>query len=143
MDKKEIEQILRDYNWMINEIKRQRELMGIKGGNLVAHLDGMPKAKGSASDPVALEVVRRDEASRWVQKLERKVLFIQERMKVITDEREKAVLNCMLDGMSMRAISKHMGLSERHVFRIKDSIVQQMADMADLSDSCTTQKSCV
>jgi len=64
-------------------------------------------------------------------------------MKVITDEREKAVLNCMLDGMSVRAISKHMGLSERHVFRIKDSIVQQMADMADLSDSCTTQKSCV
>lgn len=143
MNKKDIEQALRDYSWMINEIKRQRELLSNIGSNVTTKIDGMPKQKGVTSDPIAMEVIRREKMTRWVQKLERKVLFIQERMKVITDEREKAVLNCILDGMSMRAISKHMGLSERHVFRIKDSIVQQMADMADLSDSCTTQKSCV
>lgn len=140
MDKKEIEQILRDYNWMINEIKRQRELMGIKGGNLVAHLDGMPKAKGSASDPVALEVVRRDEASRWVQKLEEKVLFVQKRMKNITNERERAVLECFLDGMSILAISKHMGLSERHIRRLKDSIVSKMSEMPNMPNMSKTTK---
>lgn len=149
MNKQEIEQALRDYNWMINEIKRQRDLMDIKGGNLVAHIDDMPKQKGRTGDPVAMEVMRRDKASKWVQKLEEKVLFIQKRVPIIKDEREKAVLQCMLDGLSMRSISHHMGLSERHVFRIKDSIVAQMAEMADMSDlsgmadSFTNKKSCV
>lgn len=138
MNKKEIEQALRDYRWMINEIKRQRELLNDVNPSVTAQggiESSLPKAKGVTGDPVAMEVIRREKMTRWVQKLERKVLFIQERMKVITDEREKAVLNCMLDGMSMRAISKHMGLSERHVFRIKDSIVQQMADMADMAEN--------
>lgn len=131
MDKKEVEQALRDYNWMINEIKRQRELLSYFGGNIVAHLDDMPKPKGETSDPVALEVIRRSRTSKWVQNLERKVLFIQKGIRLIEDEREKAVLNCLLDGLSMRAISRHMGLSERHIFRLRDSIVKKMADMSD------------
>ena len=138
MNKKQIEQALRDYSWMINEIKRQRELLNEIGSNNLVAASGiesaMPKAKGTTSDPVALEVIRRDKANRWVQKLEEKVLFIQKRIHIITDEREKAVLECMLDGLSMRAIANHMGLSERHVFRIRDSIVKQMADMSDMSE---------
>src|SRR5690625_2444985 len=138
MNKKQIEQALRDYNWMINEIKRQRELLNdIDTSSLVAQSgieSSLPKGKGTTSDPVALEVIRRDRKSKWVEKLEKKVLFIQKRIHIITDEREKAVLECMLDGMSMRAIGKHMGLSERHVFRIRDSIVEQMAEMSDMSE---------
>ena len=149
MNKKEIEQALRDYRWMINEIKRQRELLNDVNPSVTAQggiESSLPKAKGVTGDPVAREVIRRDKASRWVQNLEKKVLFIQERIPIIKDEREKAVLQCMLDGMSMRAISQHMGLSERHVFRLKDSIVSQMAEMADMSDlagSFTSEKTCV
>lgn len=142
MDKKEIEKILKDYHWMINEIKRQRELMKITGGNLVAHLDDMPKAKGFTSDPVAREVIRRDEASKWVQKLEEKVLFVQKRMKYITNERERAVLECLLDGLSILAISKHMGLSERHVRRLKDSVVSKMSEMPNLPKTTKKTNSC-
>jgi len=128
VNKKEIEQALRDYNWMIKEIKRQRDLLDdYDGGNLVAHIDDMPKAKGLTGDPVALEVIRRDKKSQWVEKLEQKVLFIQKRISVITDEREKAVLNCMLDGMSMKAIGQHMGLSRTHIYNIKESIIEQFA----------------
>lgn len=143
MNSKQIEETLRDYNWMLNEIKRQRQLMDYEGGNLVAQSgieSTMPKAKGGTSDPVALEVVRRDKASRWVQKLEEKVLFIQKRMSVITDEREKAVLECMLDGMSMSSISNHMGLSRRHIYNIKESIVNRIAHFAHSSQEMTKQK---
>lgn len=132
MNKKEIEQALRDYLWMMNEIIREREeLNHIIGGNVVAHIDDMPKAAGgTTSDPVANEAIRRINKSKRVEKLETKVLEIQRRAKVIKDERELTVLNCMMDGLSMRAISNHMGLSERHVFRLKDSIVKQMAEMS-------------
>src|SRR5690625_4929522 len=130
MNEKQIEQALRDYNWMINEIKRQRGLMGYTGGNLVAQggiESVMPKPQGETSDPVALEVIRRDKASRWVENLEEKVLFIQQRMHVIADAKEKAVLECMLDGLSMVGIGKHMGLSRTHIYNLKESIVCQSA----------------
>ena len=136
MNKKQIENALRDYNWMINEIKRQRELLEDAGTNLVAQSgieSTLPKAQGETGDPVAREVVRRDKKHSWVHKLEVKVTFIQERMSIIEDEREKAVLECLLDGMSMVAIGKHMGLSSRHIRRIKESIVSQMSAMSGLS----------
>ena len=145
MNKKEIEQALRDYNWMIKEIKRQRELLGHIGTNIVAQSgleSSMPKAQGVTSDPVALEVIRREKKSKWGEELEEKVLFIQKRISVITNEREKAILECMLDGMSMRAIGRHMGLSERHIFRLRNSIVSQMADMSYLADNVTGEKNC-
>ena len=100
----------------------------------------MPKAQGVTSDPVALEVIRREKKSKWVEKLEEKVLFIQKRISVITNEREKAVLECMLDGLSMSAIGRHMGLSERHIRRLKDSIVSKMSEM---SKTPNTSNSCV
>ena len=131
VNKKEVEQALKDYNWMLNEIKRQRqEIEYYDGGNLVAQggIDSvMPKAQGGTGDPVAMEVVRRENKSDWILKLERKVLFIQKRIPVIQDEREKAVLECMLDGMSMSAIGHHMGLSRRHIYTLKESITSQFA----------------
>lgn|SRR5690625_5301646 len=140
MNKKEIEQALRDYNWMLNEIKRQRELLSNIGGNVIAHIDDMPKGKGTTGDPVAQEVIRRDKNNRWLVQLENKVLYIQERIPIIKDEREKAVLQCMLDGLSMVAIGKHMGLSRRHIYNIKESIIAQFAHNSHVS---TKEKSCV
>lgn len=146
MNKQAIEDALRDYSWMLNEIKRQRGLLeDIGGANIVAQSgieSAMPKA-GGKSDPIAQEVVRRDEKSNWIRKLEKKVLFIQKRVSLIKNEREKAVLECMLDGLSMSAISNHMGLSRRHIYNIKESIVDEIAQNAHISHNVTTEKCCV
>ncbi|MBX0358934.1 LuxR C-terminal-related transcriptional regulator [Halobacillus sp. Nhm2S1] len=136
MDKKQTENTLRDYNWMINEIKRQRELLKHAGTNLVAQSgieSTLPKAHGETGDPVAREVVRRDKKLTWIHKLEVKVSFIQERMIVIEEEREKAVLECLLDGMSMVAISRHMGLSRRHIYNLRDNIVEKISKKPNYS----------
>lgn len=140
MNKKEIAITLRDYMWIINEIKRQRKLLEDVGGNFTAKYGieaSMPKTVGQNSDPIFQEVVRREKKSKWVEKLEKKVLFIQSRLDCIKDEREKAVLECLLDGMSMIAISRHMGLSTRHIQRIKNDIVDKMSDMSDKSQKMT------
>src|SRR5690625_1752008 len=89
------------------------------------HLISFPTRR-SSDLPVADEVVRRDRNNRWLNTLEYKVSYIQKRIPIITDERERAVLECMLDGMSMMAIGKHMGLSRQHIYRIKESILLQM-----------------
>lgn len=147
MNKKEVDQALRDYHWMINEIKRQREVMAhIEARGLVAQggiESSMPKPQGVTSDPVALEVIRRDGAWRWIEKLEEKVLYIQRRIGIITDQRERAVLGCMLDGMSMVAIGKHMGLSRKTIYSIKESIITQITHFTHNTHDMTKEKQCV
>lgn len=127
MDKYEIEQTLRDYHWMVREIARLREMLSDAGERVVRNYEGldMPKPQGRRSDPVLLEASRRERLWRKLQKYDQKVKFVQERMDFIEDEREKTVLDCLLDGMSIRSIADHMGLSRRHVQNIKDRIIEQ------------------
>jgi Response regulator containing a CheY-like receiver domain and an HTH DNA-binding domain len=127
MDKYEIEQTLRDYHWMVREIARLRDMLSDAGERVVRNYEGldMPKPQGRRSDPVSLEASRRERLWRKLQNYEQKVKFVQERMDVIEDEREKTVLDCLLDGMSLRSIAEHLGLSRRHVQNIKERIVEQ------------------
>ncbi|WP_042220745.1 helix-turn-helix domain-containing protein [Oceanobacillus manasiensis] len=131
MNEKQIERTLKDYRWMLKEIKRQRVVLEEEIGSKLVASSGiestLPKTKGKVSDPVGQEVLRREKKSGWIIKLERKVLFIQERMIAIEDPREKAILECILDGMTISAVSEHMGLSRRQVYHIKDDIVRQIA----------------
>ena len=94
MNKKQIE--LRDYSWMIKNIKRQRDLLEASGMNLVAQSgieSTLPIPHRETGDPVAQEVVRGDKKHTWISKLEKQILFIQQRMSVTEDEREKAGLS--------------------------------------------------
>lgn len=137
MNKKEIESALRNYYWMVKEIARLRAILEDAGENIVRQLDedaDMPKPKGKVSDPVYLETVRREKHWRRIEKLERKVKFIQENIDCITDDRERTVLDCMLDGMTLVAIALHLGTSEKQVRRIKDSIVDRIAENAENAD---------
>jgi DNA-binding NarL/FixJ family response regulator len=145
MNKKQIADALRDYKWMINEIKRQRKMLEDAGDGITAQYGieaSLPKGSGQNSDPVFREYLRREKKNKWVEKLEEKVLFIQEYSKAITNERERAVLECMLDGMSMIAISRHMGLSERHIYNIRNAIVDKIADFAGNAGKLHQNKKC-
>ncbi|WP_245690065.1 hypothetical protein [Sediminibacillus albus] len=78
MNKKQIADTLCNYHWMVNEIKRQRELLKDAGTNLVAQSgieSAMPKAQGDSGDPVVREVIRRDKKHTWIDKLEKKVVY--------------------------------------------------------------------
>lgn len=131
MEKRKIETALRDYHWMVKEIARLRNVLTGAGERIVKQYgieSSMPKGSGTTSDPVHLEVERREKLWGRVEKLEKKVLLIQSRIHLITDDREKTVLDCMLDGMSYRGIARHMGFSEKHIRNLKDSIVDRMSN---------------
>jgi DNA-directed RNA polymerase specialized sigma24 family protein len=139
----ELEDALRDYHWMIREISRLRDYLEDAGERTVRQYgidSDMPKPKGGNTDPVHQEVARRERKWKRLEKLERKVLCIQDRLHVIMDEREKTVLECMLDGMSYRAIARHMGLSHSHIQRIKDSIVNNLDDVPNVPYGTKLQK---
>lgn len=128
----DIENALRDYHWMIKEIQRLKEELNTTNSKMSATYGieaTLPKGSGT-SDPVGKEVIQRDRRHRTLKRFESKVQFVDKYSLCIEDDREMAVLNCMLDGMSFVGISQHMGYSERKVYKIKDDIVRKMKDNA-------------
>lgn len=131
MNRKEIENILKDYHWMINSIKIMRQSLEGAGEGLTAQYGDeadMPKAKGQTSDPIYSEVIRRGKRWEKVEGYEQKVKAIQSRIHVISDEREYEVLHWLLEGKSYRWIGQHMGWSFSHIKRIRDSIIDKLAN---------------
>lgn len=131
MNKKEIENALKNYHWMINSIKIMRESIDaeISSKTAIYGLEAtLPKPQGVPSDPVFADVVRRAKYWKKIKKYETEVKYIQNRMHRITDDRESEVLYWLLEGKSYRWIGNHMGLSYSHIKRIRDSIVDQLYD---------------
>jgi len=87
----------------------------------------LPKASGGKSDPVYIEVQRIVYALKYgIKEYEQKIAEVQKRIPLITGDREVEVLHRLLDGYSMRAIGKHMRLSNTTILRVRNSIVVQM-----------------
>ncbi|EFV79291.1 hypothetical protein HMPREF1013_00207 [Bacillus sp. 2_A_57_CT2] len=116
---------------MMNSIRLLRYSMKDIGEGLTGQYGdtaGMPKVQGTTSDPVYRDCVRRERRSSIIKKYEAKISVIQDRMHLITDERESEVLHWLLEGKSYRWIAMHMGLSHTHIGRIKDSVVKKMSE---------------
>ncbi|MGE6260886.1 helix-turn-helix transcriptional regulator [Heyndrickxia sporothermodurans] len=131
MNRKEIENILKDYHWMINSIKILRDSMKDAGEGLTAQYGieaTLPKPKGLTSDPVYKETIRREKRYSKIAQYEEKVQVIQDRMYLIKDERENEVLYWLLEGKSYRWIALHMGLSHSHIRRLRENIIEQLCD---------------
>lgn len=128
--KHQIYGILRDYHWMVNEIKRiDKELQetDFKGTAQYGIEATMPRPQGIVGKALENEVIRRVEKSKRLNKYIEEVIFINQHIPNITNEKEKVILDCLLDGMSLTAVSKHLGVSRRLVTKIRDDIVEKLA----------------
>lgn len=135
-NEKDIKDILSNYFWMIKEVHRINEELGSYDTDVTAQYgieSTLPKQKGLTSDAVANEVVRRSKKEQRRIEFVDKIKYIQNRIHLIEDDREKVVLDCLLDGLSISAISNHMGLSRRHIDRLRNSIASRMSHMSHMS----------
>ncbi|WP_342441254.1 LuxR C-terminal-related transcriptional regulator [Lysinibacillus sp. FSL K6-0075] len=133
-----IDQWLKDYHWMVEQIrlgKMQNELakdIEYDGAKVAAYgIEAtLPRASGGTSDPVSYEATRRSQFYvKRVLRYEWKVREIQKRASNVTGEREIFVLNCILDGFSLRKIGQTMGLSEATIRRLKENILEMMSEV--------------
>lgn len=125
-NKFQIHEIINGYFWMIKEVQRvSEEIEDID--SIVMNEFGveaiLPKQKGIVTKAVESEVVRNYSKLQRVYEYSNQINFINEQSKNITDEKEKVVLDCILDGMSITNISKHLGLSRTTVTEIRNNIV--------------------
>ncbi|MFE8704123.1 helix-turn-helix domain-containing protein [Cytobacillus sp. FJAT-54145] len=122
--------LLKNYHWMVKEIQRidhyltETDFQGTAQYGIEAT---MPKAQGVVGKALENEVTRRVEKSKRLQKYIEEVNLINERIPLVTDEKEKVVLDCLLDGLSLTAISKHLGISRQQVTDIREKIIDTLA----------------
>src|SRR5699024_2761256 len=86
----------------------------------------LTKGKGTKSDPVYREYLRREKRWKRINKYESKVKAIQDRIHLIDDERKIEVIHWLLEGNSYRSISNHIGLSFTHNMRLRDTIIDRI-----------------
>lgn len=133
MNKNDIELAIRDYHWIPKEIERLEKTLGIIEVPVTAAYGieaTLPKPKGLNGDKVGKSVVRKslreEKQSKVLKKLRYKIELIDSQIDRIIEDREKAVLLCLLDGMSQTQISLHLRLSEGKVSKIKTNIIEEI-----------------
>ncbi len=133
--KENLLQWIKNYHWMVATIEEARKPVAkVDNNSYIGAKTAMygieatlPKASGGTSDPVFIEVQRRFYINnKRIQEYESKVAEVQNRIPLVHGDREVEVLHRLLDGDSMRAIGKHMRLSNTTIARIRDIILNLM-----------------
>lgn len=120
--------ILRDYNWIVKETNRIKlELNKVESVG-VASYSSEPKGGNGVSDRIGGEVIRREKKYKRLDAYLSKIEFIEQRADNIVDDKEKVVLDCILDGMGINTIAVHLNMSRRMVHKLRDNIVDGLVE---------------
>ncbi|MCQ6275760.1 hypothetical protein JMM81_12420 [Bacillus sp. V3B] len=125
MMKWQIEEWIRDYNFMLREIARLNRLLNMPhfGQKLTATYGdeaGMPKGSGGISQA---ELRQMDIRERRLIKYEMIIEFLEIATDSLEDEKEKVVYDCMIEGMSYTSIANHLGFSRDTIRKVKEGIL--------------------
>lgn len=151
MNKKEIENLISSYYWMVKEVQRLQSVLygseipmrswGVARYGLEA---AMPKGSPGKSQAELKEMDMREERLfKRLQYFEERVYAIEAAARTINGERHRVIYDCMMEGMSYRAIGLHLGISRETVRRMKDEIINQLCQNCRIVQLLNPEKSVV
>ncbi|TMV48103.1 hypothetical protein FE783_19310 [Paenibacillus mesophilus] len=126
-----VEEELKDYPWMVREIERLRGILEEVGSGLtgVYGLDGaLPRGKGGHADSVHREAQKREKYWNRMKQLEEKVTRIDSAAERLRDDRQRTILECIMEGQRMNRIAQHIGVSRQRLHELKLELVRLLAE---------------
>lgn len=115
----EIEEWIRDYKFMLREIKRLNRVL-----NKVDFISTKLTATYGGSAGVSQAELRQvDRRERRLHKYESIVHYLDNAMEHIEEEKHRIVYDCMMEGMSYTAIANHLDCSRDTIRKIKTAII--------------------
>ncbi|TBL71355.1 hypothetical protein [Paenibacillus thalictri] len=127
----QIDEEIKDYPWMQREIARLREELEQIDSGLTSRYGidaAQPKAKGTVSSVVAREVQKREARWQRLKALEEKVKRIELAVDHVLDNRQRTLLECLLQSQKMNAIARHIGVSRQTLYDIKRHLLELLAE---------------
>lgn len=132
-----VDEDLKNYHWMVKEIDRLVGYLnsvltgGVGGGGGLTAQYGieatLPKGKGLKLSELKIPEEKFEKQVRRLQRLKQKVRSIDAAAEKITDEKERTVLECILEGERMNMIAIRVGISRQRLNEIKREIVKRLA----------------
>jgi len=127
MMKWQLEEWIRDYKFMLREIKRLDKILN--GGfcrepKLTATYGieaSLPKGSSGISQA---ELDQEEEREQRMKRYQEVTKTLQKASSLLYAEKFRIVYDCMLEGMSYRAIARHMGVSRDTVHSMKENILE-------------------
>lgn len=147
----QIEALIKDYPWMRKEVDRlERILYGHStpmrswGVALYGIEATMPSGSSGKSQAELKKMdIREERAYKRLEKFQDTVYALEWAAEYLEDEKEKVIYDCMIDGMSYREISYHIGISRNQVKKAKESILSQLSQKSQFVQLLKLEKSAV
>jgi CheY-like chemotaxis protein len=137
MNKKQIEDLIYDYHWMRKEVDRLERIIfgfsvpirfGVSQYGVEATLPKGSPMK-SRAELEAMDLREERQYKRLIAYRE-KVYAVEEIAewleKNAKDQRQLIILDCMMEGMSYRAIAAHLRMNRNRVRELKDDMLDQI-----------------
>lgn len=145
----QIESLLRDYHWMKKEVERlERTIYGyttpMKSWGVAQYgIEAtLPKGSSGKSQAELRDMdLREERLYKRLEKYKGKVFAIEMAADLLEGEKEKVIYDCMLDGMSYRAIAYHIGTSRNQAKKYKDAILNQLSQKSQFVQLLNLEKS--
>lgn len=151
MNKKEIENLIYDYHWMKKEVDRLEKILwgspipirsaGVAQYGIEATL---PKGTYLKSYEELEQMDLREERlyKRW-EKYRKKVIAIEMIAESIKDDKMLIIIDCMMEGMSYRAVAAHLGVSRNRLREMKEDMLSQISQKCHFVHDLKMEKSAV
>lgn len=130
INKYQVYDIIRSYHWKIKEVQRlKNELDSVESNGTAQYgLESvMPKGSG-VGRPVEAECARRERKRQRMTKYEEEIGYIIDRLDKVEDEKEQAMLDCLLDGYNVSAAGRHLGINKSAAHELYNIIVDKLAE---------------
>ncbi|MBB6451997.1 hypothetical protein HNQ94_000418 [Salirhabdus euzebyi] len=135
MNKKKIENLIYEYHWRKKEMDRLENILfgstipirGSVGVSKYGIEATLPRGTSLKSKAELEAMDKREERlyERWVEYRE-KVFAIELVVDKLDDEYHLIIIDCMMEGMSYRAIAAHLGYSRSKLRELKDDMLNQI-----------------
>lgn len=147
MDHKELESLISDYKFFKREIKRLEESLYRLGGGFATKTSNgvaqygieatLPKSSGLISKAELDDLDKREQhILKRIMKYQTKVTFIECAEESLTDMTQQTLYSCMMEGMSYRAIGKHLGVSREQVRRLRNDLMCHLCHLCQNDQLC-------
>lgn len=143
-----IESMLRDYPWMKKEVERLERILygystpmkswGVAQYGIEAT---MPRGSSGKSQAELRHMdIKEERQHKRLTVLRNRVYALEMAAELLENEKDRVLYDCILDGMSYREISYHIGISRSQVKKFKESILNQLSQKSQFVQLLNLEK---
>lgn len=151
MNKKQIENLIYDYHWMRKEVDRLERALygspvpmrswGVAQYGIEATLPHGSSGK-SRSELEQMDL-REERLYKRLTHYREKVIAIEKMADMVKSDRQLIIMDCMMEGMSYRAIAAHLGINREKVRELKNKMLCHFCQNCHFLHRLTSEKSAV